>query len=61
MSNDEFNDVAEHVHRQRSHKHAWASHPHSHFMRAICNEQACTGCPTHDIHSKPESSVFFES
>lgn len=45
--------TGEHEHGAHSHVHAYPDHPHGHFLRAICNSQACDGCPRHNIHEMP--------
>lgn len=48
-------DIAEHGHggSYPPHTHAWASHSHNHFMRAVCNREECSGSETHNIHGRP--------
>lgn len=48
------NDAYEHIHGRTVHTHAFASLPHSHFMRAVCGFRECIGYPTHNIHPAPD-------
>jgi hypothetical protein len=44
-----------HTHGKIEHTHAWASIEHSHLLRGICGDEACSGCETHNIHPAPAS------
>lgn len=46
-----MSDVALHTHGKTEHTHAWASVPHMHILRAVCQRDECDGCEAHDIHS----------
>lgn len=43
------------------HTHAWGSHPHNHFLRAICGRPECAEFPTHNIHYGPDKKKFLDA
>lgn len=43
-------DISVHVHGKMEHQHAWASVPHTHVLRAVCQRTECESAETHNIH-----------
>lgn len=53
----DFSAPAPHKHGTYTHTHAWPHIPHTHMLRQICTNQACTDLPTHDIHPAPKPLI----